>query len=84
MFYNPSSETEDNEEDETNDPKDVDGIMNNRNMLASDTPIKSFLNMEKQDITNEKKLNMNILRVDASSKLNGEYFGILSTSLTIT
>ena len=53
-------------------------------MSASDTSIQIFLNMEKQDIANTKKLNMNFLTVNAPRKFNGKYLGILIASLIIT
>ena len=40
--------------------------MKKKNMSESATPIKNFLNVEKQDIANEMFLNVNILTVDAS------------------
>ena len=58
--------------------------MKKNNMSASDTSIQIFLNMEKQDIANTKKLNMNFLTVNAPRKFNGKYLGILIASLIIT
>ena len=72
MIYDPSGETEHTEEGDNNNQKYGDGLTNKRKISASFTPIQNFLTMEKQDIENAKKRNMDILTVDISRKLNGK------------
>ena len=84
MLYEPPGKIEDKEGGEKNDPKDGDRSMKKRNMSASVTSIQHSSTWTNRILQIQNILNMNFLTVNASIKLNGEYLGILSKSLTIT
>ena len=67
-----------------NDPKYGDVSMKKKKMLASATSIQKLSTWTNTILQMQNKLNMNILTVDASRKLNGKYLGIISTLQTIT
>ena len=71
MLYNPSHETENNEEIEKNyDPKDGDGSKwEKKNMSASSESIKNLLDVEKQDIANAKYFEYEFLNSGRINKI---------------
>ena len=75
MLYEPSGETEDNEEGKQNDPKDGGGIMKKKNIPASATQIKQILNMEKQDIVNAKHFEYEFLNCGCIKKIKWVILG---------
>ena len=84
MLYDPSGDTKDNEEGDTNYPKDSDRITKKRNMSASAASIKNVLNVDKQDIANAKHFEYEFLNSGCIKKIKGAILGDTETSLTIT
>ena len=61
ILHETSGEIGDKEEGYNNDPKDGEGSKKKENVLESETSIRNFLNIDKQDIENAKHFEYEFL-----------------------